>query len=329
MPTGTHLLFAAIVLLGVVIKLGNITNEMAIDRNWLPLLVPSSMLPSSASVYDLTHLNAAMRRIDLAVKIASPLLFNSLISITHSRRMVVTLMAAVCALSAYAQLTLASRISNSSPALHGYKPIRTEGVKDRAFDPSEKQPMSIPQQLWSRAMRVVKIEWRALRQYFLIAVWVPSMAWALLHMTVLAYSSSLMTYLLEVGFSLDIVTLAQASGSCVEFASTLITPWLIHRQSSRRKVAESTKCQMHEEADNDESVASTDIDPVDSSVLEKVGLWGILWQFCNLVCPEQNFDADQELLAKSLPRFQSLRHYSTRPTLEENLLQPVDSHWPH
>lgn len=284
-PVSTHVVFGIIVLLGIIIKLGSITNEMTVDRNWLPLLAPSSMLSSRASRYDLTYLNAALRRIDLVVKIGSPPLFNSLLSTWTSRRGAVTLLAITCCVSGYIQLRLALRIYHSSPALRAPKNIGTEGINDMTVTKMEQYSALIPHQTWSRILHVAKTEWRTLRQYFSTAVWVPSMTWALLHLTVLAYSSSLMTYLLEIGFSLHLVTFAQASASCVELASTLITPWLIHRQDSKTSVVEGMRHLRHIDTNVEEPGIPAEAPRADSSVLEKVGLWGILWQFCNLVCP--------------------------------------------
>ncbi len=55
-------------------------------------------------------------------------------------------------------------------------------------------------------------------------VWVPSLALALLHFSALSYAATFITYLLNVGFSLFLITVARACGSVIEVSSTFIAP---------------------------------------------------------------------------------------------------------
>ena len=77
-------LFAMILALGVLERLSDIANGITIDRDWLPVLVPSSAtLTFGDGGYDLTHLNAVMRRIDLICKLLTPFTISIFVSKTY------------------------------------------------------------------------------------------------------------------------------------------------------------------------------------------------------------------------------------------------------
>ena len=134
--------------------------------------------------------------------------------------------------------------------------------------------------MYLQSQAILSDQATSLHQYFTSTVWQPSIAWALLHLTVLAYSASLITYLLSIGLSLNLVTIARASGSIIEVSSTVLTPWIIHRFS------QNTMSRSTEEVDTEASESLLDelkSKPRDHSVLKLVGLGGISWQFACLV----------------------------------------------
>ncbi len=54
---------------------------------------------------------------------------------------------------------------------------------------------------------------RSLQTYLRTPVWQPSLALALLHLSVLSYSATFITYLLSTGFSLVLITAVRALSS--------------------------------------------------------------------------------------------------------------------
>lgn len=66
-----------------------------------------------------------------------------------------------------------------------------------------------------------------IQYYFSSSVWIPSLCVAILHASVLSWSATLFTYLLNAGFSLGLITVARAIGSFFEISSTFIFPWAV------------------------------------------------------------------------------------------------------
>jgi solute carrier family 40 (iron-regulated transporter), member 1 len=283
-----NILFAIILLLGVLVRLSTIANNISIDREWLPALAPSSASSAPiATPYDLTHLNAVMRRIDLICKVLTPFLVSTIVSTVNSYRICIMLGGLLTVLSWVAELWCARWMYRSSSALRAPKPLINE---DHEEENQTVTPQSMPRHLWHTTRTLLLDQANALTQYFSTNVWIPATALALLHLTVLAESSSLITYLLEIGFSLTLITTSRACSSIVEVGSTVLTPWAVHYFSRKR-----TKHEKEVEGEGDDAEAEGFLQRrdetqaqgphIDSTVLERVGLVGILWQFVNLVCP--------------------------------------------
>src|SRR5436190_21085512 len=56
----------------------------------------------------------------------------------------------------------------------------------------------------------------------------------LLHLSVLSYSATFITYLLNIGISLNQITVARTFGSMVEVSSTLVMPWGVRMLSKTK-----------------------------------------------------------------------------------------------
>lgn len=279
----TALGFAIIVLADVFIKLGSIANGISIDRDWLPVLAPTSAVASADPVsYDLTHLNAVMRRINLICKLLAPLAVNLFVSKLGSYRIGILVLLLGNLLSWATELWFARQIFDSSASLIEPKVLDKQ---DHSTETQQSPSTNTGAVVGSLAQSHLFLQqWKSLlfdqtrsfHGYFSTVVWVPSLCRALLHLSVLAFTSSLITYFLEIGFSLNIVTIARTTGSGLEVASTIATPWAIHHFSRKRssKTPETT-------SDETESPNTS----LDCKVLENVGLCGVMWQFWNAVCP--------------------------------------------
>ena len=68
-----------------------------------------------------------------------------------------------------------------------------------------------------------------MRLYFYHPVFVPSFAYALLYLTVLAFSGQMVTYLLSTGYTSTQVAVARTLSVCLEMVATWAGPWLMGR----------------------------------------------------------------------------------------------------
>jgi solute carrier family 40 (iron-regulated transporter), member 1 len=331
----TNTLFAVILLLGILIRLSGIANNISIDREWLPVLAPSSASSASTtSSYDLTHLNAVLRRIDLICKILTPLLITAFVSIARSYRICIISLGLLAVLSWVAELRCARWMYESSSALRARKPQGNQNTMSTRTTTGENQSFGILR-LWHPSRTFLLPQFKVLSDYFSTTVWIPATAQALLHLTVLAYSSSLITYLLEVGFSLKLITTARAAGSIVEVGSTILTPWAVHYLSGRQAGhdVESDDVETEGFLDQDKGESQS----IDSIALEKVGLFGISWQFCSLVrfypslkyCSERLLtDSRSQSSSRSSISPQDSTMLSMRQKLLSQLYHPCSSFFP-
>ena len=97
-----------------------------------------------------------------------------------------------------------------------------------------------------------------LESYFSMPVWPASISISILQLSVLAYSATLITYLLEVGYSLLAVTIARASGSLMALLGTFVLP--IAANYLRRRY---TRIQRTNDAE------------IEGRVVRRLGLWGV------------------------------------------------------
>ena len=100
---------------------------------------------------------------------------------------------------------------------------------------------------------------KSLRLFFTSATCLPSLSLALLYFPVLSFSASMLTFLLAAGFPLSTITLARTLSTFVEISATVIGPLGIRLMEKRN------------------------ITGKPPAAVERIGLWGLWWQFGNLV----------------------------------------------
>jgi iron-regulated transporter 1 len=272
-------LFAAIILLGIFENLSASGNMLSMERDWV--VAASS---ADGSLYDLTHLNSAMRRIDLICKLIAPILISVIVSATNVK-VGVSVVGAMSAASWTVEIWCAKRVWNFNPRLREPKVVMeltAEGEEER-LPPLESSPVGF----WTKTTQSLGRYAQDFKNYFSSMVWIPSLSLAFLHISALSYSATFITYLLAAGFSLDLITIARAAGSVVEISSTVVTPVGIQILS---------KAQNHgrvrgQDRTSDESEESTtallegapEEERKTETGLERLGLWGISFQLANLV----------------------------------------------
>ncbi|KAI1456918.1 Ferroporti-1 [Annulohypoxylon moriforme] len=255
--------FAIAVIFGIIERLSSSGNLISMERDWVVTVAAPAGRP-----YDLTHLNAVMRRIDLVCKLISPILIAAVISALGSIRLGVVFTGLTSLVCIPIEIFSAKRVWSSSLLLQAPRvppPARTTQTTSRSW--------------LARARQY----FHGFEQYFSTAVWVPSVALALLHFNMLTWRATFITYLINAGYSLNIITLARAIGSLFEITSTVITPRGIEYMGKAHHHAKSSPA----DEDNESEVGLIDNDhggnrDIETLIgLQRFGLWGMSWQLIN------------------------------------------------
>jgi solute carrier family 40 (iron-regulated transporter), member 1 len=264
-------IFALIIAMGILEGLSASGNMLSMERDWVVTAASPDGQP-----YDLTHLNSSMRRIDLVCKLIAPIVISTVVSMT-SIRVGVLVVGTMSTVSWAVESYCARRVWIRNPRLKAPRIVED-------LDSAESLRLPVSESFLSRVTRSLQRYIKDFRMYFLSPVWIPSLSLALLHMSALAYNATFITYLLTVGFSLDLITLARAAGSVVEISSTVVTPVGVRylgnpkthgRHSSPGSASEESATALLE--DQPEGYVETEMG------LERLGLWGISFQLMNLV----------------------------------------------
>ncbi|KAI0846899.1 Ferroporti-1 [Daldinia vernicosa] len=260
--------FAIAVTLGIIERLSASGNLISMERDWVVTVAAPAGNP-----YDLTHLNAVMRRIDLVCKLISPILTSAVISALGSIRLGVVFTGLTSLISIPIEVFSARRVWNSSPLLQAPRAVPTS------------QPAVVTQETSRSWISRTRQYFHGFEMYFSTSVWVPSVALALLHFNMLTWRATFVTYLINIGYSLNIITLARAIGSVFEISSTVITPRGIdymgktHHHASTPPIDEDDESGVRLIAGDQEG--SRDVQTLIG--LQRVGLWGMTWQIINTV----------------------------------------------
>lgn len=220
------LIFALVIVLGICENLSGIGNMIAMEREWVPTLAATTTrsVPSyepktakeeeeeSKKSYTLTHLNAVTRRIDLLCKLFAPV-FISVIILSTSMFVGVLVVGCTSTVSWGIEMWCAKRVWRTNAVLR-----RPKVFKVLADDVDSKWSwrQSIPN-AFSRQIS-------QLRAFFATDIWIPALSLTMLHFSVLAYAATFITFLLNAGFSLFLITSARVASSIVEVSSTFVAP---------------------------------------------------------------------------------------------------------
>ncbi|KAH8899787.1 hypothetical protein GQ53DRAFT_815842 [Thozetella sp. PMI_491] len=204
------LLFVVAVTLGILERLSAAANFISMERDWVVAVAAPAGQP-----YDLTDLNAVMRRIDLVCKLFSPIAISLIISAVGSTRVGILYAGFTSLFCLPVELFSAKRAWSSSEALQSPKLV------ERPPPAAEGTTMTKYRTSWGeRAMSRL----RGFEFYFSSVVFIPSFTLALLHGSVLTWKATFITHLINVGYSLNFITIARTVGSCFEIGSTVLTP---------------------------------------------------------------------------------------------------------
>ncbi|TVY44297.1 Solute carrier family 40 member [Lachnellula subtilissima] len=267
------MLFGGILFLDIVHDLSAIGYRLCLERDWVPVLVGQI---TAEMDYSLTQVNSVMMRIELICKLLAPSLLPLIVKSFNSPTGWILVIAAstisfwafgVCCVRVIArgnvQLQLPKQIFT---LLNGARNFTTEDTFTFPQLPSR----SWPRKIYGFMYRDPATR---LKHYFSFPMWPASISIALLQLTVLAYSATLITHLLEIGFSLSAITVARASGSILGLLGTIITPTAVAYLKKRYTQKLSPTRKRNEEDDK----------VVEAAVTRTVGFWGLTSQFLCLI----------------------------------------------
>ncbi|KAI0009097.1 Ferroporti-1 [Xylariaceae sp. FL0662B] len=263
--------FTLAVTLGIIERLSASGNLISMERDWVVTVASPAGRP-----YDLTHLNAVIRRIDLVCKLISPILISAVISALDSVRIGVIFTGLTSLVSIPIEIFSAKRVWNGSRVLQ----------EPRAMPPHQQQRIEEPQVVDLSWVARARRYFRGFEMYFSTAVWIPSVALALLHFNMLTWRATFITYLINIGYSLTVITVARAIGSLFEITSTVITPRGVEymgRANNRHTLSSGV------DGEDESSVGliagSQEVTRDTETVigLQRFGLWGLSWQAINTV----------------------------------------------
>ncbi|ETN43452.1 uncharacterized protein HMPREF1541_02611 [Cyphellophora europaea CBS 101466] len=234
-------------------KLCSIMNLVAVERDWV-VVVARDSAPA------LRTLNSQMRRIDLLCKLVGPFAVSLIDGYSTETAILVNL--GMNLLSLPLEYYAIRRVYRSTPALQLSEP--------RSIEANEVQS-------WSQSLMQVR---KQLCVYFGHPAMRPSLAGALLYLTVLSFSGQMVTYLLAVGFTSIHVAIARTISVSFEISATWLAPWVMSCVGSVRSGIWFLSWQMLCLAAGVTAFSLTG-DPawaaiglVIGTILSRVGLWG-------------------------------------------------------
>ncbi|TVY38510.1 Solute carrier family 40 member, partial [Lachnellula occidentalis] len=267
------IIFGGIVFLDIVHDLSAIGYRLCLEREWVPVLVG----PIAAEMdYSLTQVNSVMMRIELICKLLAPSLLPLIVKSFKSPTGWILVIAA-CTIAFWAfGVCCVQVISRGNVQLQLPKQIFTLLNGTRTFTTEDTFTFpQLPSRSWPR--RIYGFIYRdpatRLKLYFSFPMWPASVSIALLQLTVLAYSATLITHLLEIGFSLSAITVARASGAILGLMGTIITPTAVTYLKKRYTQKLSPIRGRNEEHDRN----------AEAAVTRTVGFWGLTSQFLCLI----------------------------------------------
>ncbi len=264
----TGALYGFLLFLDVVHDLSAIGNRLCLERN----LVPSLIGPVTPDMkYDLTQVNSVIVRLELIVKLVAPALLPLLMSSFASRTGWLLVLTGMTVGLFVVELWLVIKVIAVTDQEQTIDASSDSDDYSNAQSPLDQLRFESLGHSRNSVTNFYEVPVARLAYYFSVPMWPASIAVATLHLTVLAYSATLITYLMEIGFSVSSVTEARAAGALTALAGTIMTPAVVKYMRKRQSQPVTIG---HEE--NNEQYNEGRISRV-------VGFWGIFSQWLCLV----------------------------------------------
>lgn len=284
--------FATVLALGIVENLSRRGNVISIQRDWVPVLAPPVVEKPAKDGWTLVKVDATMTGINLVCELLAPFVISGFLAFVGSMRIAVITVGFVNGLSIWLEFATARWIAGQFIQLRTAKnPPRNEHEDDDdETDPGPSRP-SIP--WYARPIQplvgFIKGHIASFKLWMSLDVCLSSLAFCILHTNLLSISSTTVVFLLNSGYSLRLITIAEAVSATFEFASTLLTPYLAHRLSPPapaewepipQEIAPIEEEGEEEEEPDTDHKAHHDV----TWAISRIGAFGITEMFFTLVC---------------------------------------------
>ena len=239
-------------------------------------------------------------------KLIAPLAVTTFLSAIGSERIMVSVVAAISMLSWGPEVWCIQQVWNQNGLLKVPKnPIDDVGnglevhdIVQQSYDgltkgSPQRRYLTVLQKFASDIKDSIVAHIEGLQYYFGTFVWIPSVCAAIPHASVLTFSGTMITYLLNAGFHLNFITAAKASGAVFEIGSTFLFPWAVGVLSRPRDLGGYQSVQMQESSSGNDGAHEDDEDlsPVPKQTasntergVARVGWWALCALFLSLVC---------------------------------------------
>ncbi|KAL2144737.1 hypothetical protein VTI28DRAFT_8583 [Corynascus sepedonium] len=204
-------------ILACIEKLCSIMNLVSVEKDWVVVVADNNHAM-------LVTLNAQMRRIDLLCKLFGPL-FIALIA-GFSTRVAIIANLVMNATSSILEYFAIARVYNEVPGLQEAKVEPRSGLADAESAPGSESRLT---EHLKRIRGVLSKSARDFDFYFRHRAFLPSIAGALLYLTVLSFAGQMVTYLLSAGYTATQVGIARTLSVIFEVLATWVAPWLMGR----------------------------------------------------------------------------------------------------
>ncbi|KAK8069094.1 Ferroporti-1 [Apiospora phragmitis] len=280
-------LLALLAFLACVEKLCSTLNLISVEKDWVVVIADNDEAV-------LRSLNAQMRRIDLLCKLLGPLFIALLVGISTEFAIWVNL--GMSLMSVVFEYFAIARVYHEVDGLqipkNGPQLSRPDGPNnaDRA------ENCALPH--WSRVQAMFSKSVADFRLYFCHCALLPSMACALLYLTVLSFGGQMVTFLLGSGYDSTRVGAARTLSVVFEVLATWVAPWLMSSVGPVRAglwfstvhitmlVTGMTVFMAYR--DDDPVIAASGM--VGGTVLSRVGLRG--FDLCTQIIVQEEVEAD-------------------------------------
>ncbi|KAL2128819.1 hypothetical protein VTI74DRAFT_8599 [Chaetomium olivicolor] len=214
---GETVMLVLLSFLACIEKLCSIMNLVSVEKDWVVVVADKN--PTTLMI-----LNAQMRRIDLLCKLFGPL-FIALVAGFSTKVAIITNLVMNVTSSVLEYFAIAW-VYDEVPELQEAKQNPQPEPAD-AESAQERESQSRLSQSWRRTRGVFSKSARDFSLYFHHYAFLPSIASALLYLTVLSFAGQMVTYLLSAGYTTNQVGIARTLSVVLEVLATWVAPWLI------------------------------------------------------------------------------------------------------
>jgi len=224
-------MFVLLIVLACVEKLSSIMNLVSVEKDWVSRLSRSFQATDKDwqvvvvcrnNEEELRKMNAQMRRIDLLCKLVGPLLIALVAGFSTEIAILFNL-----------AMNVASVVVEYFAIAWVYHDVHE--LQELKKDPRSQTPDSIRARVvqnrwvhyWEQLKHTAQQSLHDVSMYLQHRAFLPSMAGALLYLTVLSFSGQMVTYLLSAGYTATQIGVARTVSVAFEVLATWVAPWLM------------------------------------------------------------------------------------------------------